>query len=273
MLNTFWGRRRHKQVGLPLVSGCAWLSSLDTIDIVLSDRQCRVNVRNACSGFSFSLIDTAVYTMGVHFASVTKSKFDMFSPSYWAWLTYFDSFDVELPIDCDDEYWETGNPDTDFKQPPGRLSHLGAFLHHLRLSTVISFAMRTLYGIRKSKKAAGLTTNAMDDSVSIIDSMLNSWFNAIPPHLRWEPSSDPNPYFAESAMLYMSYYMLQMLVHRPFIHKTTPQSLPSSAICTNAARSLSRLLECWSQRKLVSSFVVNVRVSVSHGELLTDVGM
>ncbi|KAF9018135.1 hypothetical protein BDZ89DRAFT_357526 [Hymenopellis radicata] len=174
-----------------------------------------------------------------------------------------EDFDVELPIDCDDEFWDTGNPDMDFKQPPGRLSRLGAFLHHLRLSTIISFALRTLYGIRKSKKAAGLTTNAMDDSISIIDSMLNSWFNAIPAHLRWEPSLDPNPYFGESAMLYMSYYMLQMLIHRPFIHKTTPQSLPSLAICTNAARSLSRLLECWMQRKLMSSFVINMAAFVA----------
>jgi hypothetical protein len=46
--------------------------------------------------------------------------------------------------------------------------------------------------------------------------------------------------FDQSALLYATYYLTQILVHRPFIASSrvsTPLSFPSLAICTNAARS------------------------------------
>lgn len=92
------------------------------------------------------------------------------------------SFDVEFPLDCDDEFWETGNPETDFKQPVGRPSHTSAPIHHFKLTKIVSVALRTLFGIKKSKEAAGITGNTMDNSISVLDSMLNGWFDSIQSH-------------------------------------------------------------------------------------------
>jgi hypothetical protein len=50
----------------------------------------------------------------------------------------------------------------------------------------------------------------------------------------------------QSALLYSSYYSLQITVHRPFIpmpRKPSPLSFPSLAICTNAARSCIHVLD------------------------------
>ena len=46
------------------------------------------------------------------------------------------SFDLDLPIACDDEYWETGDPATAFKQPPGHPSKIEFFNHYLKLMEI-----------------------------------------------------------------------------------------------------------------------------------------
>lgn len=83
---------------------------------------------------------------------------------------------MDFPIECDDVYMCTSNSVTDFKQPPGKPSMISAFNHILRQVNIVSVVMKTIYGTKKSKQAAG----SDDESVSMIDSMLNSWFNAIP---------------------------------------------------------------------------------------------
>ena len=54
------------------------------------------------------------------------------------------SFDQDLPLECDDEYWETENPDDAFKQPPGKPSKLAYYLAFLRLMNIIDNAQRTI---------------------------------------------------------------------------------------------------------------------------------
>ena len=49
-----------------------------------------------------------------------------------------------MPIECDDEYWETENPDDAFKQPPGKPSKLAYYLTFLRLLNIIGNAQRTI---------------------------------------------------------------------------------------------------------------------------------
>ena len=54
------------------------------------------------------------------------------------------SFDVDYPIDCDDEYWVNDDPELAFKQPPGKPSKITFFNLLLRLKGLHAFAMRTI---------------------------------------------------------------------------------------------------------------------------------
>ncbi|KAF9034245.1 hypothetical protein BDZ89DRAFT_1062683 [Hymenopellis radicata] len=162
-----------------------------------------------------------------------------------------EDFDVEMPIECDDEYWEATVP---FTQPYGKPSRIHYLNLHIKLCQIMSFAVRTLFSIRKSKEAVGLVGNWAQSNVAVLDSMLNKWFDSIPPYLRWDPQRDPDPFLDESAALYCTYYNMQIQIHRPFISRASALSLPSLALCTNAARSCARLLEVRHKRGPITYF-------------------
>lgn len=67
-------------------------------------------------------------------------------------VTYFDKpfrlyrFDAELPLEVDDEYWETEGPEKVFQQPPGKPSKIAAFNSYLKLTQIVAYAMRTIVG-------------------------------------------------------------------------------------------------------------------------------
>lgn len=65
-----------------------------------------------------------------------------------------------------------------------------------------------------------------------------------PNKVRWSHKSVPDKFYNQSAALEVIYYQTQIMIHRSFItsHKATPVPFPSLAICTNAARSTSRIL-------------------------------
>src|SRR5215471_16130262 len=70
--------------------------------------------------------------------------------------------------------------------------------------------------------------------------------------VRWDPNRENPAFFDQSAMLYATYYYIQILIHRPFIpspRKPSPLSFPSLAICTNAARSCSHVLDVHHSRR------------------------
>ena len=54
------------------------------------------------------------------------------------------SFDLDLPAECDDEYWSPLDPKDAFKQPPGKPSKLSYFIAYLKLSQILAFALRTI---------------------------------------------------------------------------------------------------------------------------------
>ncbi|KZT07879.1 uncharacterized protein LAESUDRAFT_724338 [Laetiporus sulphureus 93-53] len=158
-----------------------------------------------------------------------------------------DDFDLDLPIECDDEYWTNPDPDLAFKQPPGKPSVMAYFNSLIKLHRILFFALRTIYSITKSKALLGFVGQQWEQHiVAEIDSALNKWIDSVPDHLRWDPKRENITFFNQSATLYASYYMLQVLVHRPFIpspRKPSPLSFPSLAICTNAARSCTHVLD------------------------------
>jgi hypothetical protein len=49
------------------------------------------------------------------------------------------SFDLDLPIECDDEYWDNG-----FQQPSGKPSSITYFNSFLRLMDILAYAMRLI---------------------------------------------------------------------------------------------------------------------------------
>lgn len=100
--------------------------------------------------------------------------------------------------------------------------------------------------------------------VTELDSALNKWVDSVPDHrmspishhvillsfipVRWDPNREDLDFFRQSALLYTHYYHLQILIHRPFIRKPSPLAFPSMAICTNAARTCSHIVDINSRR-------------------------
>jgi hypothetical protein len=52
--------------------------------------------------------------------------------------------DADLPIECDDEYWENDDPARAFKQPLGKPSKVTFFIEQIKLMGIVSFALRTI---------------------------------------------------------------------------------------------------------------------------------
>ncbi|KAK0457309.1 fungal-specific transcription factor domain-containing protein [Desarmillaria tabescens] len=162
-----------------------------------------------------------------------------------------EEIDIDLPTECDDEYWEAADPNQAFKQPAGKPSVVSYFNCCLRLSRLLTFCLRTIYSIKKSRVLLGfLDPNWESEVVADLDSALNKWIDTIPAHLRWDPNRANLVHFNQSASLYMLYYHLQKLIHRPFITKSQDSNFrfPSLAICTNAARASSHIADLQRRR-------------------------
>ncbi|KAI6148273.1 fungal-specific transcription factor domain-containing protein [Pisolithus thermaeus] len=186
-----------------------------------------------------------------------------------------EDFDIDLPVECDDEYWEHPDPELDFRQPENKPCTVSFFINYLKLYHIQAFALRTIYSISKHKVVFGCKGPQWEERVvAELDSALNKWVDAVPDHLRWDPNRDVStPFFTQSCVLYASYYQLQILIHRPFIpspRRPSVLSFPSLAICTNAARSCSHVLDTYNRRSSVplpyltmSAFTAGIRSGLS----------
>jgi len=55
------------------------------------------------------------------------------------------SFDLDMPLEVDDEYWEIErDAEESFKQPSGVPSLITAFNELIKVTQIMAFAMRTL---------------------------------------------------------------------------------------------------------------------------------
>lgn len=110
-----------------------------------------------------------------------------------------DSFDVDLLAEVDDEYWDTGDPETDFKQPPGKPSKITAFNLMIRLSGIVARTLRTVvrlgcssveprtklcpqYSLDKADMPLGPFSQAVDPVVSQLNASLTEWVVSVPDH-------------------------------------------------------------------------------------------
>ncbi|KIK69807.1 hypothetical protein GYMLUDRAFT_34211 [Collybiopsis luxurians FD-317 M1] len=208
-------------------------------------------------------------------------KQELWKRAFWA-LVFLDSFtsaylgrpkatdpaeyDLDLPIECDDEYWEHPDPDKAFKQPTGHPSSVVHWTTLLKLVDILAFAQRSLYSVKKPPElwsSSNSWASSWDQKVLVeLDFALNIWVDNIPDHLRWDPHREDPLFFDQSCLLYSTYYFVQIHAHRPFIRPGTmspwsPQeqrqrrsgiSYPSLAVCANAARSCLHLLDLHSRR-------------------------
>ncbi|KAG7098621.1 hypothetical protein E1B28_000543 [Marasmius oreades] len=163
-----------------------------------------------------------------------------------------ENFDLDPPLDVDDEYWENDDPALAFQQPTGKPSRLTSFILWLSLTDVIAFAIRTLYCVRPN---GGLMEHmkppAPEDLVKRLDRSLVAWMDKIPEYLRWGRDMQDHVTSNQSTMLYNTYYFTQILVHRPFIRPLRITSLDGNvaspcsalALCSSAAKTCVRIIE------------------------------
>ncbi|KAJ7662890.1 fungal-specific transcription factor domain-containing protein, partial [Mycena rosella] len=166
--------------------------------------------------------------------------------------TQYEDFDVELPIECDDEFWENVDPAQVFKQPVGKPSQIAYFNCFIRLNNILAFGLKIMYSLNKARLMFAVRDESWEHIVTELDSALNGWVDSIPSHVRWDPNRKDDIFFDQSAYLYASYYHVQMTIHCPLIpmvRKSEATSLRSLAIGTNAARSCSHVSDISRERK------------------------
>ena len=61
-------------------------------------------------------------------------------------------FDVDLPLEMDDEYWETEDPNKAFQQPPGKPVKVAAFNSYLILTKIAAYTLRKLVSFPHPRK-------------------------------------------------------------------------------------------------------------------------
>ncbi|KAJ7072113.1 fungal-specific transcription factor domain-containing protein [Mycena amicta] len=164
--------------------------------------------------------------------------------------TTADDFDLDLPIECDDIYWE--DSEAPFKQPSGVPSLLAYLNCYIKLLDILGFAQRTLYTLKRSKKR-GKEAEQWNQQV-VAELEYNNWIDSLPDHLKWDPHRENFIFFQQSASLYASYYHVQIQIHRPFIpapSRSSPLSYPSLAVCANSARSCAHVMDVQSRRGIL----------------------
>ncbi|KAF7337009.1 Fungal-trans domain-containing protein [Mycena venus] len=152
------------------------------------------------------------------------------------------TYEVEPPLEVDDEYWDRG-----FIQPLDKPSQLSYFKYHLRLFEVLGDVMRRLYGSKKAKLVMGWDGPQWEQrTVAEFDSIMNNFLESIPPHLRWDPENPPQgTFFDQSAILHMAYNYTLISIHLPYIQMASVLGAPSLSICASAARAIITTADIW----------------------------
>ncbi|KAJ7754148.1 fungal-specific transcription factor domain-containing protein [Mycena maculata] len=174
----------------------------------------------------------------------------------------FTAADMHIPAICDDEYWSSQTDPPVFLTQPSDKPPVTAFFNSmLRLNRILGLTCRTLYATRRKRAHLGLEGGGWQAQVVCeLDGALNTWFESVPAHLRWDPDAlnEDDIFFDQSAALYCTYYHTRILIHRPFIHRpfvpvlrrgADPSHFQSLAICNTAARACSRVAEIQQRRR------------------------
>ncbi|KAK0207606.1 fungal-specific transcription factor domain-containing protein [Armillaria fumosa] len=192
--------------------------------------------------------------------------------------TTSEHFDVELPLEVDEDYWPgevLADPEHPWTQPSDKPADVKAWVLHIKLLDILSFAQATIYTMKRSAYWDAISTPEWHQNIAVeLDSALNKWIDSIPDYLRWDPHKLNQYHFDQSALLYSTYYWVQMQVHRKFIPSPNtskdPEKLnsgfPSLSICANAARSCSHIVDTHAKTRILA--LPNILVAVFHSALL-----
>ncbi|CAA7269968.1 unnamed protein product [Cyclocybe aegerita] len=164
-----------------------------------------------------------------------------------------EDYDLDFPIDCDDEYWEHPDPKKRFKQPPNKPSSMTAFILKLKLMHIMNCCIRGVYSISKINEWCGLVGNKWKERIVMeLDSSLNKWLASVPEYLAWDPHRENLQLFNLSASMHAAYHHLKILIHRPSApNKPSSFPFPSLPICTNSARACVRIASAFRSRNVV----------------------
>ncbi|KAI1784087.1 fungal-specific transcription factor domain-containing protein [Ganoderma leucocontextum] len=177
-----------------------------------------------------------------------------------------EDLDLDLPLEVDDEYWENDDPELAFRQPDGKPALVSGFVHWIKLSHVVAYALKMLYTPSKSKAALGLTgADWKEGTVQKLNDALLKWVEELPEHLRWRPDMEDRTFASQAATLYTTYHLVQIIIYRPFIHIPRGRSLnrPYSSqrsafsqtalsICLNAARAGAYIMDVQTRRGMLN---------------------
>lgn len=183
-------------------------------------------------------------------------------------------FDLELPVDCDDEYWENDDPSLAFKQPDGKPTRASYFISIIKLTQIYLSARQAFYSVKHPDVPEGMTDDEWDQAeLARLNAALNAWVDSVPDHLRWgKPHLDP-VFLDQCAILHTTYYFIQILIHRPFLSypKKPSMSFTALAVCTNAARACSKIMEVQSKTGYIPLPQVHLALFVSGLMLLLSI--
>ncbi|KAF8330637.1 fungal-specific transcription factor domain-containing protein [Amanita rubescens] len=176
------------------------------------------------------------------------------------------SFDLDYPLEVDDQFWLEEDPKQSPKQPLGKPSLITAFNLLLKLYQIQALTLRTIYS-----RIGCVGDNWKQHVITEFDSGLNKWVDSVPDYLRWDPDRENPVHFRQSVLLYTNYYYVQIQIHLPFIpspRNSSFLSFPSLTICTKAARSCSNVVDAMRRRQIGVIFYVQLGTFTSGVTLL-----
>ncbi|KAK0440954.1 uncharacterized protein EV420DRAFT_1581063 [Desarmillaria tabescens] len=192
--------------------------------------------------------------------------------------TTSENFDIDYPLEVDEEFWPgepLADPENPWTQPSHKPADVVSWILNIKLLEILSFAQVTIYSIKRSGYWDAISTSEWHENVAVeLDSALNKWIDSIPDYLRWDPHKPDQQQFDRSVILYSTFYWVQLQVHRPFIPRPSAKkssgklksNFPALAICANAARSCSHVLDVHARRGGMA--LPNILVSAFHSALV-----
>lgn len=126
-----------------------------------------------------------------------------------------EDFDIDLPLEVDDEYWDSAY---DFKQPPAVPSKISAFNQFIKITQIMAFTLRTVYAVDTSKVFNGLILGDWrNEVIQQLNTAMEEWSAGVPEHLKWSDKMTNITFSSQAATIHSLYHLTQLLIYRPFI--------------------------------------------------------
>lgn len=151
--------------------------------------------------------------------------------------------DLDNLIEVDDEYWPVGGKPV---PPLGKPSRLAFFNGMIGLSRVLGRALQTVFAIDRTKRQMGLIGHDKErELLADLRRHLERWKRTIPVHLQLLHPDQfvPSVFLDQTVSLWSTYYNINILIHRPFIAKSSPLTTECLNICRTSARACAKLIE------------------------------